>query len=136
YEEFEKLPIEVQNGIEGYAYREYIKMCGMETKIQQLAFAGSRKKNICEYLEKYPEILGNFSFKQEENINKKIISEIKKVKEIIENSIELADILYKYSEEEKNNILAKILKDVIPLFNKTELTENKLTEIIEKYIEL
>ncbi|MGL5931698.1 MAG: hypothetical protein ACRCY7_02170 [Cetobacterium sp.] len=136
YKEFEKLPIEVQNGIEGYAYREYIKICGIETKIQQLAFAGSRKKNICEYLEKYPEILGNFSFKQEENIDKKVINEIKKVREIIENSIELADILYKYSEEEKNNILAKILKDVIPLFNKTELTENKLNEIIEKYMEL
>ncbi|WP_297407719.1 hypothetical protein, partial [uncultured Cetobacterium sp.] len=50
YIEFEKLEIKIQNGIETYAYREYIKKCGMETKIQQLAFMGSRKKHICEYL--------------------------------------------------------------------------------------
>lgn len=136
YFEFEKLPVEVQNGIENYAYREYIKICGMETKIQQIAFAGSRKKYICEYLEKYPEILKTSDLKEDQEDDKIILTEIKKVREIIENSIELADILYKYSTEEKNSILAEILKEVIPVFNKAKLSEEKLNEIIEKSIKL
>lgn len=142
--EFEKLPQEIQKGIEGYVYSEYIKECGMNTKVQQIAFAGSRKKYICEFLEKYPEILNKKlpENKIEENSTENLvkpenkIENISKIKEIITESIELADMINFYSEDNKKELLSKILKEVIPLRNLEELTLEKLNQIINNYIKI
>ena len=119
YIEFERFPDEIKNGIETYAYRDYIKKCGMETKIQQLAFMGSRN----------PEILGKPQKKQEE---KEMLVDIKEVRVMIENAVELLDMTYNYSFEEKVAMLGKISKEVIGIFNKKELTKEKLNEIIDE----
>lgn len=140
FAKFESLPIEIQNGIEGYAYKEYIKKCGIDTKIQKIAFTRSRRKQICEFLEKYPEILNK-------NIEEKLpeeklvesenkIKNISKIKEIIIESIELADMINSYSESDKKELLSKILKEIIPLRNLEELTIEKLNKIINNYIKI
>ncbi|MGL5622778.1 hypothetical protein [Cetobacterium sp.] len=140
YTKFEKLPIEIQNGIETYAYREYIQKCGIETKIQKLAFTASRKKHICEFLEKHSEILkDNVEDLEEKNkiqpeIKEGIIENTEEIKTIITESIELADMAFSYSEEEKKRLILNILKEVIPLRNTKVLTLEKLNKIIDSYI--
>ncbi|MEG0516816.1 MAG: hypothetical protein RR523_14335, partial [Cetobacterium sp.] len=140
YTKFEKLPIEIQNGIETYVYREYIQKCGIETKVQKLAFTASRKKHICEFLEKHSEILkDNVEDLEEKNkiqpeIKEGIIENTEEIKIIITESIELADMAFSYSEEEKKRLILNILKEVIPLRNTKVLTLEKLNKIIDSYI--
>ncbi|MGL5988144.1 hypothetical protein, partial [Cetobacterium sp.] len=55
------------------------------------------------------------------------ISEIKK--KILE-ALELADIVYSYSEDAKKELLLSILKEVIAIRNEGILTAKKLTEVI------
>ena len=141
YIEFEKLPIDIQDGIENYVYKDYIKKCGMETKVQKIAFTGSRKKLICEFLEKYPEILTDTKKEKKEILNLEAKSENKientaKIKEIITEAIDLADMVYSYSEDEKKELLLKILKEVIPLKSVENLTIEKLNKIISNYIKI
>ncbi len=158
YAQFKKFPIEIQNGIEVYAYREYIRQCGIETRIQQLAFKGSRKKYICEYLEKYPEIINGKEIEnetpkvKEEKISKskektknikeieisknEIITDIDVVKKTINNSIELANIVNQYTEEEKKLLIIDILKELMSYVSSNKLTQEKLDETINKYVKL
>ncbi|MGL5377479.1 MAG: hypothetical protein ACRDAT_04180 [Cetobacterium sp.] len=137
---FEKLSTELQNEIENLAYKEYIRKCGMETKIQKIAFSGSRKKNICEYLEKNPEKILNFKIEKEpiqilEKVETKI-EDINKIKDIITEAIELADMVFSYTAAEKKELLLKILKEVIPLRTSEKLTVEKLNIIMSHYIKL
>ncbi|WP_297407035.1 hypothetical protein, partial [uncultured Cetobacterium sp.] len=120
YIQFERLSIEIQNGIETYAYRDYIKKCGIETKIQQLAFMGSRKKYICEYLEKYPEILGN-------TIKEKIIPKINRDEIFIDR-----EKLKKYIDD-----YIKIFSDLLgtKISNEDELKKKIIFEIMKKFME-
>ncbi|MGL6168763.1 MAG: hypothetical protein ACRC0Y_10785, partial [Fusobacteriaceae bacterium] len=55
------------------------------------------------------------------------ISEIKK--KILE-ALELADIVYSYTEDAKKELLLSILKEVIAIRNEGILTAKKLTEVI------
>ncbi|MHA4987832.1 replication initiation protein [Cetobacterium somerae] len=142
FEKFEKLETNIKDGIEAYVYREYINKCGMEGKIQQLAFSASRKKHICEFLEKHPEIV-----EEEKEIKKTTLEEVKQVdneqienieeiKQIINEAVELADMAFSYSEEEKKKLILKILKDVIPLKTSKQLTIEKLNQIIANYMDM
>lgn len=142
FEKFEKLETNIKDGIEAYVYREYINKCGMEGKIQQLAFSASRKKHICEFLEKHPEIV-----EEEKEIKKTILEEVKQVdnkqienieeiKQIINEAVELADMAFSYSKEEKKKLILKILKDVIPLKTSKQLTIEKLNQIIANYMDI
>ena len=138
YIEFEKLEIEIQNGIEAYAYREYVQECGMDTKIQKLAFKASRKKYICEFLERYPEILGDL--KQEKNNDKveekdnDYMLDLNEIKDIINRTLDMASMLNNYTEENKKDILRTILKELMPDIKKLKLTNKKLDDILNKYI--
>lgn len=136
YQKFEKLPINIQNGVEGYVYREYIELCGMETKIQQLAFMGSRKKLICDYLEKYPNILNDVEEKKEENrntvkINKNATIERENLKKYIDEYIELYQELMKIEHDNIENIRKKIILECMDCFLNKDLTLEKLKEIIK-----
>ncbi|MGL5902215.1 MAG: hypothetical protein ACRCZO_05960 [Cetobacterium sp.] len=135
YQEFEKLPINIQNGIEGYVYREYIELCGMETKIQQLAFMGSRKKLICDYLQRYPQILENEKEIKVENENSKVedttIIDRQKLKEYIDEYIELYQDLMKIEYNNIESIRKKIILECMDYFINKNLTLEKLKEIIK-----
>lgn len=135
YQEFEKLPINIQNGIEGYVYREYIELCGMETKIQQLAFMGSRKKLICDYLKRYPQIVENEKEIKVEKENSKVentmITDRQKLKEYIDEYIELYQDLMKVEYNNIENIRKKIILECMDCFINKNLTLEKLKEIIK-----
>ena len=135
YQKFEKLPINIQNGIEGYVYREYIELCGMETKIQQLAFMGSRKKLICDYLERYPQILESKKEIKSENESPRIedtmINDRQKLKECIDEYVELYQDLMKIEYDNIEIIKRKIILECADYFIRKNLTIEKLKEIIK-----
>lgn len=144
FSEFEKLPLSIQNGIEGYVYREYIKLCGMETKIQKIAFLGSRKKLICDYLEKYPELLyptkkkiqekekTNLEFEEEIKENLIIMMDKQKLKNYISEYLTLYEDLIDEKVKSLENIKKSIILDCMTSFLNKTLTLEKLEEIIKK----
>lgn len=142
FEKFEELETNIKDGIEAYVYREYINKCGMEGKIQQLAFSASRKKHICEFLEKHPEIveeekeIKKTTLEEVKQVDNKQIENIEEIKQIINEAVELADMAFSYSEEEKKKLILKILKDVIPLKTSKQLTIEKLNQIIANYMDM
>ena len=136
YIEFEKLSIEIKNGIENYAYQEYVKQCGMNTKIQRIAFAGSRKKYICEFLEKHSEILGKAPAEkiQEEKIGiSRYLTDLNEIKRIINRTLEMASMVNNYSEDEKVDLLTTIIKELMDLIQDEKLTIDILKEILKRY---
>ena len=138
FSKFEKLPLEIQNGIEGYVYREYIKLCGMETKVQQLAFLGSRKKLICDYLEKYPQLV-----KEVEVIKKQepepvieesliILTDKEKLRNYVDEYVNIYIDLIKEENINLEEIKKKIILDCMRDFLNKTLTLEKLEDIIKK----
>ena len=114
--EFEKLEEKIKNGIESYVYMDYIKECGIETKIQQLTFKASRKSLICKYLRKYPEIIRGTSQEkknsevEEDDILNNILELKKYLNDYIENYSILMDLSLEKSERIKSIVTLKILK--------------------------
>jgi|GEM_PF-5754075 len=138
FSKFEKLPLEIQNGIEGYVYREYIELCGMETKVQQLAFLGSRKKLICDYLEKYPQLV-----KEVEVIKKQepepvieesliILTDKEKLRNYVDEYVNIYIDLIKEENSNLEEIKKKIILDCMRDFLNKTLTLEKLEDIIKK----
>lgn len=140
YNYFKELEKEKQDEIEKIVYKYYIKKCGMETKIQKLAFMKSKKIYICEYLEEHFDILKNKNniTTQLDSTSQPIVNiyEIEDIKRSIIEAIELADLIFTYSPEEKNLLLKNILQELIPLKISNNLTEKILNSIIKKYIKL
>ncbi|MEG0069560.1 hypothetical protein [Cetobacterium sp.] len=149
FNKFEKLDKEIQDGIESYSYRDYIEECGVETKIQQLAFAAARKSLICKFLKKYPKILEELDtdtipkkeiVKEKILVEKVLVEEIKEIfikdskelKEKIELGIELNAIAYDISDEEKIEIKKRIAKEALGFITGEGLTSKILEEIINK----
>lgn len=139
FSKFEKLPLEIQNGIEGYVYREYIELCGMETKVQQLAFLGSRKKLICDYLEKYPQLIEQ----EVENIKKQeveptieesltILTDKEKLRNYVSEYVNIYIDLIKEENLNLEEIKKKIILDCMRDFLNKTLTLEKLEDIIKK----
>ena len=136
YKEFEELSEDVQDGIEGYAYREYVEKCGMDTKIQRLAFRASRKKLICEFLEKNSQILKKDDEAKEEVkeiVKVEYMTDMEEIKKLISNTIVLASMLNKYSKEEGNELLFKVLREIIPIMQSGELTKEQVIKKLSEY---
>ena len=136
YREFEELSEGVQDGIEGYAYREYVEKCGMDTKIQRLAFRASRKKLICEFLEKNSQILKKDDEAKEEVkeiVKVEYMTDMEEIKKLISNTIVLASMLNKYSKEEGNELLFKVLREIIPIMQSGELTKEQVIKKLSEY---
>ena len=68
-----RITLEEKEKIEKEAYKDYIKMCGVEGKIQKMAFTAAKDKIVKDYLEK--------------NLNKYTTEEAKKDKIPLETSI-------------------------------------------------
>lgn len=137
YEQYEALKTEKRDEIEKIVYKNYIKECGIETKIQRLAFMNSKKIYICKYLEDNMDSL-NLDNDNDSKINKSsnlnISYEIEDIKKIVLDAIELFDMVFPHSEDEKKNILKNILKGILPLVISRELTSEKLNKIIKKNV--
>ncbi|WP_407536446.1 hypothetical protein QCB49_11270 (plasmid) [Cetobacterium somerae] len=138
YEQYEALKTEKRDEIEKIVYKNYIKECGIETKIQRLAFMNSKKIYICKYLEDNMDSL-NLDNDNDSKINKSsnlnISYEIEDIKKIVLDAIELFDMVFPHSEDEKKNILKNILKGILPLVISRELTSEKLKKVIKENIE-
>ncbi|WP_426711459.1 hypothetical protein [Cetobacterium sp. SF1] len=137
YKEFKNIPEEKQKEIEKNAYQEYVTQCVMNTKVQQIAFKYSKRKYICEYLEKHQE--KKIEAPKDEStspILEKKELDMAEIKSKIVKAIELGNMLYSYTPEEEKNIFKNILIEVMDLLLKKELTDTALREIIRKYIDL
>lgn len=137
FSKFEKLPLEIQNGIEGYVYRDYIQLCGMETKVQQLAFLGSRKKLICDYLEKYPQLIAeSFSTEEKQNQvieeNPIILMDKEKLRNYVDEYVNIYIDLIKEENSNLEEIKRKIILECMRDFLNKTLTLEKLEDIIKK----
>lgn len=130
FNEFQKLDEKVRNGIESYAYREYIARCGAETKVQKLAFLAGRKSIITEFLIKYPRVLSESSEGEIQNLNSKINSKIEEVQEV--------EVLQKNDETQQPKVVEenKHLEESTTS-EKTPLNDiQKLNEFINTAIEV
>ncbi|WP_448822003.1 hypothetical protein [Cetobacterium sp.] len=67
----ESITLKERDIIEKDAYKDYIKMCGVEGKIQKMAFSAAKDKLVKDYLEKN---LNKYTAEESENSN--MISEI------------------------------------------------------------
>lgn len=61
YRNFLKMSEEAQQEVEKIVYKEYVKECGQDTKIQKLAFRASKRKLIIDFLET------RYNFRKETN---------------------------------------------------------------------
>ncbi|WP_297488409.1 hypothetical protein [uncultured Cetobacterium sp.] len=136
FEYFKELSQDIQDGIETYAYRDYVKECGIETKIQKLAFMGSRKMYICKYLEKYPNILGEKDKIVEiKEVKDEILTNFIDIKERVLNVLEINSEIYSVNGIKLEEIKSEILKEIRPYVLKKILTYEILENIINSYFE-
>lgn len=151
YDEFEKMDKKIQDGIESYAYRDYIKKCGTETKLQKLAFLAGRKHIITEFLQKYPRIISKVEVpiekeskkiinvsdnetKEEKEISvENLIKDPKELKDKIELGIELKCMINPVDDKEKLEIKKKVINEALGYITREGLTSEILESIINKY---
>ncbi|MGL5545268.1 MAG: hypothetical protein ACRDB6_09180 [Cetobacterium sp.] len=149
FNEFQKLDEKVRNGIESYAYREYIARCGAETKVQKLAFLAGRKSIITDFLIKYPRILsgGESENLNSKDINSKIeeaeagdtlektpLNDIAKLNEFINKTIEVYRVVLNLSDEKILEIKREIVNELIEKFLNNSLTLEEIKSIIYKKV--
>ncbi|MHA4987918.1 hypothetical protein [Cetobacterium somerae] len=141
-----------QDKIEERAYEEYIKKCGQETKIQQLAFKAGKKQIIYTYIEAHAdeylnkknnhieeaEIISTGEEQtqniktQKENKPNQVLTDIVKFNEYIDKNIEIYRIGLKLSEDEVLRIKKSILMELTLKFMMNELELNDINNSIIK----
>lgn len=109
---YNNLSDDIKKDIEEKTYREYIKECGQETKIQQMAFNVAKNNLIYKYIQK-------------NNLHKTEKEEIQKVQEIQEIKVQNTDDLV-LELEVFNNIINKSIEMYKMILN---LTDEKIIEI-------
>lgn len=138
---FYNLSEEERENIEEKVYKNYIKKCGQETKIQKMAFKAGKNSLIADYL------IENDYFNEEVNLfeekkvkkmtmleDKNIIKEVEKFNEYVNESINLYKIMLTLDEEKIIDIKKEILRVLGPVFMKKELTTSKIDKfLVEKF---
>ncbi|MGL5277734.1 MAG: replication initiator protein A [Cetobacterium sp.] len=120
--------------LEKIVYKDYIKKCGSESKIQKLAFTRGKSKII----EKY--IFENIDFKKVNvrEIEKKAVEEMDafKLKEYILNSLNAYKTFFDFTEDEfkrlYTNIFIKVTKYLISNTLTLEMTNKILEDELNK----
>lgn len=146
---FYKLSVEEQEDIEEKVYKNYIKKCGQETKIQKMAFKAGKNSLISDYLmendyfsrQKVDLVEEKINQDEEKKIEKPIIIEesniIKNVEtfnEYVNESINLYKIMLALDEEKMIEIKKEILRVLGPIFMKKELTTSEIDRfLVEKF---
>ena len=110
----------------------------METKVQQLAFLGSRKKLICDYLEKYPQLVKEVEIikKEESELvieeNLIILTDKEKLRNYVDEYVNIYIDLIKEENTNLEEIKKKIILDCMRDFLNKTLTLEKLEDVIKK----
>lgn len=140
-ESFSKLSSEEQENIEKKVYKNYIKKCGQESKIQKIAFKAGKNLLITEYL-----VETNYfnkeitSFKEKANNelilieNSNIIKDVEEFNQYVNKNIDLYKIILALDEEKIITLKKEILKFLGPIFIKKDLTTSKIDKfLVEKF---
>ncbi|MHA4987749.1 hypothetical protein [Cetobacterium somerae] len=139
-----------QEEIESKAYTSYIKKCGQESKIQQLAFNAGKNQIIYDYIRdnakkylnkqniyieeaeviipKEDVVVKN----QEENKSNEVLTDIIKFNEYIDKNIEIYRIGLKLSEDEVLRIKKNILMELTLKFMTNQLSLSDINNSVIK----
>lgn len=115
---YEALPENEKQLLEDTVYREYIKECGQETKIQKLAFKAGKNSLVYRYLSK--------------TLN--IVNDIQLFNDHINRHLELYKVILSLSEERINEIKKDLLKDLGPKFVRNTLTLEEIDRVVAEKI--
>ncbi|MGL5982222.1 MAG: hypothetical protein ACRCZR_02750 [Cetobacterium sp.] len=143
FSDFEKLDEKVKNKIESDAYKEYISRCGVETKVQKLAFLAGKKSIITEFLIKNPKVLSennslilDLEIKEAEVIQelktfeKTPLNDIQKLNEFINTTIDVYKTVLNLSDEKILKIKKEVVNELIEKFVNSTLTLEDIKSII------
>ena len=140
-ESFYKLSSEEQENIEKKVYKNYIKKCGQESKIQKIAFKAGKNLLITEYLVEINYFNKEItSFKEKVNNelilteNSSIIKDVEEFNQYVNKNIDLYKIMLALDEEKIITLKKEILKVLGPIFIKKDLTTSKIDKfLVEKF---
>lgn len=131
-------PDNIKKDIEEKTYREYIKECGQETKIQQMAFSVAKNSLIYKYIEKnnlhkvkkveIQEIQKVQEKKVQNNDN--LVLELEVFNDIINKSIEMYKMILNLTDEKIIEIKRETLKELGTKFILKKLTIDEINETI------
>ncbi|MDX8337328.1 MULTISPECIES: hypothetical protein [Cetobacterium] len=121
---YKNMSIEQKAELEILAYKDYIKLCGIEGKIQKMAFSAAKDKIIKDYLVKNLEKYTAQEAKIIDTIDIISVSEELTTKKQI-NTIEVAN-----KENIKKNEIVDILPNPIEK-DKIKIIENNTTEVVK-----
>ena len=131
-------PDNIKKDIEEKTYREYIKECGQETKIQQMAFSVAKNSLIYKYIEKnnlhkvkkveIQEIQKVQEKKVQNNDN--LVLELEVFNNIINKSIEMYKMILNLTDEKIIEIKRETLKELGTRFILKKLTIDEINETI------
>lgn len=140
-----KLPSEDQESIERIVYKNYIKKCGQETKIQKIAFKAGKNSLIASYLVENDYFSRTLKLKREttriespkEVVEKEetdIIKEVEKFNEYVNESINLYKIMLSLDDDKVMDIKKEILRVLGPVFMKKELRTSEIDRfLVDKF---
>ncbi|MGL5621211.1 hypothetical protein [Cetobacterium sp.] len=128
-------PDNIKKDIEEKTYREYIKECGQETKIQQMAFSVAKNSLIYKYIEKNNlhkvkkvEIQDIQEKKVQNNDN--LVLELEVFNDIINKSIDMYKMILNLTDEKIIEIKRETLKELGTRFILKKLTIDEINETI------
>ncbi|MBC2854257.1 hypothetical protein [Cetobacterium sp. 2G large] len=131
-------PDNIKKDIEEKTYRDYIKECGQETKIQQMAFNVAKNKLIYKYIEKNNlhkikkveiQEVQEIREKKFQN-NENLILELEVFNDIINKSIDMYKMILNLTDEKIIEIKRETLKELGTKFILKKLTIDEINETI------
>lgn len=135
---YNELSDNIKKDIEEKTYREYIKECGQETKIQQMAFSVAKNNLIYKYIEKNnlhkikKVEIQEIQEVQEKKIqnNDSLILELEVFNDIINKSIDMYKMILNLTDEQIIEIKRETLKELGTKFILKKLTIDEINETI------
>ena len=131
-------PDNIKKDIEEKTYREYIKECGQETKIQQMAFSVAKNSLIYKYIEKNnlhkvkKVEIQDIQEVQEKKVqnNDNLVLELEVFNDIINKSIDMYKMILNLTDEKIIEIKRETLKELGTRFILKKLTIDEINETI------
>ena len=132
---YNNLSDNIKKDIEEKTYIEYIKECGQETKIQQMAFNAAKNSLIYKYiarndLHKNKIIEEAQVYEINTKVDNNLVLELEIFNDIINKSIEMYKMILDLTDEKILEIKREILKELGTKFILKKLTIDEINETI------
>ncbi|MGL5050267.1 MAG: hypothetical protein ACRC6E_06470 [Fusobacteriaceae bacterium] len=133
---------EKQLELEEEVYRDYIKQCGQETKIQKIAFKAAKKNLIFKYILNNDLIqsscnpttesqkIEDIKLPQEDEVD--VLNNIKAFNDYINGTIEMYKLGFDLTSDEASRIKKEIFLELTNKFMLRKLTIEELNETIKR----